>query len=189
MRHPGHVRGSRAAFTVLWITLALVVVISGWIGVHLVGEALAPSAVPVLSDAQMDALLATAKPITGPTQHETARPGHTEKPGHHTSEPTGHASPSPTSQPTSTSSPTSSPTHGTKTVIRTFRSRGGSALVSCRGFQITLVAVSPAPGFHVEEPDVHSDELEVKFESEGGESTIHAQCASGVPVAEIDSGD
>jgi hypothetical protein len=174
---------------VLWITLALVVVISGWIGVHMVGEALAPSAVPVLSDSQMDALLSTAEPITKPTDHETARPDQTDEPGHQTSNPTGHASPSSTGRPTSTASSTPTQTTGTRAVIRTFRSRGGSALVSCRGSQLTLVAVSPAPGYHVEQPDVRDDEVEVKFESESGESTIHAQCVSGVPVAQVDSDD
>jgi hypothetical protein len=174
---------------VLWITLALVVVVSGWIGVHMVGEALAPSAVPVLSDSQMDALLATAKPVTNPTHHATARPDRTQTPGGHTAKPTGHASPTPTGQPTTTSSPSPTSAPGTKTVIRTFRSRGGSALVSCYGSQITLEAVSPAPGYRVDERDVRADEVEVKFESDGGESTIHATCVSGTPVAQIDSSD
>ena len=188
MGHSGHVRGSRLAFTVLWVTLALVVVVSGWIGVHMVGEALAPSAVPVLSDQEMDALLAAAKPPPSPTQHDTARPRHTDD-SDHTPKPTSQASPNSSGQSTATSSPTPHPTAHTKTVIRTFRSNGGSALVSCRGSQITLGPVSPAPGYQVDERVVRSGEAEVKFEGEAGESTIRATCESGVPVARIDTDD
>ncbi len=186
-------RGSRMAFTVLWITLVVVVVVSGWIGVHLVGEALAPSAAPVLSDSQMDALLATAKPIVNPTDRPTHRPDNHPSEGadHHTSkptaEPTDHATPRPSGQPSSTTSTTTKPT--TPKEIRTFRSRGGSALVSCRGSQIALVAYSPAPGYRVEDRVVGPHEVEVKFEGDAGESTIRATCVSGVPVARIDTDD
>ncbi|MFL6070904.1 MAG: hypothetical protein ACJ73L_05945 [Actinomycetes bacterium] len=181
-------RGSRLAFAVLWITLVVVVVVSGWIGVHMVGEALAPSAVPVLSDRQMDALIATAKPLVSPTQHGTARPGRTDNPDH-TAKPSSQPSPTATGHSTVTSSPTPHPTAGTRAVIRTFRSIGGSALLSCRGPQITLEAVSPAPGYRLDEQVVRSDEVEVKFEGEAGESTIRATCVSGVPVARIDTDD
>jgi hypothetical protein len=188
------VRGSRSALVALWVTLALVVVASGWVGVHMVGQTLAPSATPVLSDAEMDALLATAKARPGLGPSSTSSPG-----AHHGS---GQPSPRPSKDGTESPEPgggqqgtsggdpgsSASPGASAKTVVRTFRSRGGSAVVACTGSRITLRAWSPAVGYSLEEREVGYDELEVKFEGSSGESTIHARCEAGVPVAEVDSG-
>jgi hypothetical protein len=59
-------------------------------------------------------------------------------------------------------------------------------VVACTGSQISLKSWSPAPGWWIEEKQVASTELEVKFASASGESTIHATCESGVPAADVD---
>ena len=198
-------RGSRSALVVLWVTLALVVVASGWIGVRMVGQALVPAAAPVLSDAEMDALLATAKAQPGLAPTDGQNGGQNGN---------GRPSPGPTSSDQSPGTgdgsgggaggggqqggaaggdggggETASPKPSAKTEVRTFRSRGGSAVVACTGNRIALRAWSPAVGYSLEEREVGYDELEVKFEGSSGESKIHATCEAGVPVAEVDSGD
>jgi hypothetical protein len=182
-------RGSRAALTALWVALALVVVVSGWVGVDMVGEAITPTAVKVLSDKDMDALLTKATP-TPTKSHEAKHDGTSDK--NKQDDKAGSKDHQGSTQPTTTttSSPTTSSSTSpdtTKVVYRTFRSRGGSAIVSCTGSRIALENVSPAPGYRVDERKVGRSELEVKFDGEGGESSIRAQCQSGVPVAQIDS--
>jgi len=177
--------------TVLWVTLVSAALASGWIGVHLVGSALVPSSVPVLSDAAMDAQLATAEPLAlpkpkaKPTPTEDPHPDHSKEPSHSsaTPQPT-HSTATP--EPTHSSS-TPKPDHSQKKVVRTFRSRGGSAVVSCVGSTISLGTVSPAVGYRIDERKVDGREVEVKFEGDDVESSIKARCESGEPVADIDS--
>lgn len=152
-------RESRASFTILWVTLALVAVASGWIAIHVVGDAFAPNAVPVMSDDEIDTLLATAEP---------------PKSG------------APSAQPTATG--TKPPDTNAHSVSRTFRSRGGIVVASCSGTQIDLRTWSPNPGYAAEESEVKESEAEVRFESEGPESRIRVTCESGVPVGEVDDG-
>lgn len=201
MRHPGGVRGSRSSLVVLWVALAVAVVVSGWVGVHMVGQTLAPNAAPVLSHQEMEALLATADPKvtpapTGPGHgsgaNDGANDGDTDGDDHGggaTSEPSRSPDNGGTASPGSGGSPnaTKSPGPGAQTVYRTFRSRGGSAVMSCTGSRITLRSWSPAVGYRIAEKQEQFSEVEVKFEGASGESTIHATCVSGTPVADIDS--
>jgi hypothetical protein len=190
MRHPGGVRGSRTALVVLWVTLAAVVVVSGWIGVHLVGQALAPMATPVLSGSDMDALLAKAQPKLTPTPDSSGRHGGNGD-GDQDHDDNGNQSPEPSSSPGGDKStqPSAGGSPGTDvtSVYRTFRSRGGSAVVSCTGTRISLESWSPAVGYRTQEKQVERSELEVSFEGSSGSSKIHASCQSGTPVAEVDS--
>lgn len=168
----------------LWIALAAVVVVSGWVGVHMVGQALVPKAAPVLSHGEMEALLATADPQIpsrpsgdGDVDHDdqTPAPG-PSKPGQQT-------------RPPDKGRPSASPTEpAVSTVYRTFRSRGGSAVVSCTGSRIALASWSPAVGYRTAEKQQQASEVEVTFQGPAGESSIQARCVSGTPVVQIDSG-
>jgi hypothetical protein len=170
----------------LWIALAVVVVVSGWVGVHMVGQALVPKAAPVLSHGEMEALLATADPQVTPrpsgdgdVDHDDQTPG----PGQSTH---GPQTPPPDKGSPSASASPSEP--GVTTVYRTFRSRGGSAVVSCTGSRIALASWSPSVGYRTAEKQQQASEVEVTFQGPAGESNIQARCVSGTPVVQIDSG-
>ena len=49
MRHPEGVRGGRGVPTALWAVFVVVAVVSGWVAVQMVGAAIAPASVSVLS--------------------------------------------------------------------------------------------------------------------------------------------
>jgi hypothetical protein len=167
MRHPGGVQqnsGSRAAVTALWVLFALVAVTSGWLAVRMVGGAITPAAVPVLSPADVSKRLATASAAA-----------------------TGEA------QPTRSARPSRTPTSAEpaqKTVVRTLSSPGGSVLAACANGLVTLRSVSPAVGFRVDELEEGADaEVEVRFVSSASEVKLKVECVDGVPRAESEVDD
>lgn len=163
---------SRVTITALWVVFALVAVGSGWLAVRMVGGAITPTTVPVLSAEDVSRRLATAS--TAPTR---------------SSEPSRTATPTRTTAPTRTSDgPTQQPE--AKAVVRTLSSTGGTVVAACTGDLVTVRSVSPAVGFRVDELEQGPDaEVEVRFVSSASEVKITIECVDGVPRAETEVDD
>ena len=181
-------RGSRGASAALWAAFACVAVVSGWIAVQMLGSAVTPASVPVLTVGEVSARLATASPAAT-TRPE---PSSTKPSGGPSAKPSAKPSGSPTAQPTSTSSPRPSATSApaADTVVRTLASRGGSVVAACSSRTVTLRTWSPAVGYRVDEVDRGPDtEAEIKFVGSSSEVQMKIRCVSGVPSAETEVDD
>jgi len=191
------------------VAFVFVAIVSGWVAVQMVGNAVTPAAMPVLSSGEVASRLSTASPAATPTPDKSSptKPKPLNKPS---SKPTGKNTQQPTSQatsqsttnpsqaPTSSSSPKPAPTKTSspapKTVARTIASRGGSVVAACTSGSVTLRSWSPAVGYRVDEVRRGpAAEAEIKFASSSNEVTLQVRCVSGVPsgISQVDnsSGD
>ena len=195
MRHSWGMRGSRGGVGALWAVFAAVAIVSGWVAVQMVGNAVTPASIPVLTASEVSQRLVTSAPTDDPSP--LAEPSASKK-----SKKKPKATASQTQKPSSTSSPRPSPTptattttsSGPAAVVRTLASRGGSVVAACRSGQVTLRSWSPAVGYRVDEVDAGPGrEVEVRFVSNSAEVKMQVRCVSGVPSArteyDSDSGD
>ncbi len=195
-----------------WAAAAALGLLIGLGGIRLVGESLTGTPGGVLTQDEVDRLLAaaSAEPTPDATSDDAqAPPAETFDPQSpdaavDTVEPTtapGEMNPTgpppatlPTTAPTTTT-PGRAPTTTTKPttaapVQRTFSTRGGTAIAACRGGLASLVSWSPTQGYRVERARQGPDnEVEVRFEGSDGRSEIKIRCAQGVPAAEIKEDD
>ena len=172
---------SRVGAAALWALFIVVAVLSGWLAIEMVGAAVAPGSMPVLTGREVAQQLATASP----------QPTHHGKP-----KPTDSSTAKPSSTATSTSSPrpTNSQYSAVRTVVRSVASRGGSVVASCTSELVELRSYSPAVGYRVSEAHAGpAPEAEVTFVSSAAQVTLQIECVSGVPIglSEVDeqSGD
>jgi hypothetical protein len=146
------------------VLFAVVAIASGWLAVRMVGGAITPAAVPVLSSADVSKRLATAS-----------------------------AAPSREPQQTRSEGPSRTPTSAVpapKAVVRTISSPGGTVVADCVNGLVTLRSVSPAVGFRVDELEEGADaEVEVRFVSSASEVKMKVECVDGVPRAESEVDD
>ena len=63
---------------------------------------------------------------------------------------------------------------------------GGSASISCAGSVVSIDWYTPSPGFSPEVEYGGPDEIELHFESKDWKSKIHADCAGGKVVFEVE---
>lgn len=179
MRHSWGMRDSRGAVAALWAVFAAVAIVSGWVAVQMVGNAVTPASIPVLSASEVSQQLVTsaptddAPPLAEPSASKKKKPSAT-----------------PSQTPTTSSSPRPSSSPAATAAVRTLASRGGSVVAACRSGQVTLRSWSPAVGYRVDEVDAGPDsEAEVRFVNNSAEVKMQVRCVSGVPAArtEIDS--
>ena len=184
-------RGSRGGVGALWAVFAAVAIVSGWVAVQMVGNAVTPASIPVLTASEVSQRLVTSAPTDAPSP--LAEPSASTK-----SKKKPKATPSQTQKPSSSTSPRPSPTPTATSrpaaVVRTLASRGGSVVAACRSGQVTLRSWSPAVGYRVDEVDAGPGrEVEVRFVSNSTEVKMQVRCVSGVPSArteyDSDSGD
>lgn len=196
-----HTRGvptSRAGTAALWVAFVVIAMVSGWIAVTMVGNAVTPASIPVLTSGEVSTRLSTASPAATPGPEE---PGSTEPKSSNepTNEPSDKGKPQttakPSSSPTGSTSPQPQATESTgpalKTVVRTVASRGGSAVAACTSGLVTLRSWSPAVGYRVDEVRRGpSSEVEIKFVSSANEVTLRVRCNVGVPTgsSEVEDG-
>lgn len=181
-------RGSRGWVAALWALFASVAIVSGWIAVQMVGYAVTPASLPVLTAGEVSQRLTTAEPTDASPR---ATPRTSKEEGKKKEPPTSSTSPQPTGSPATTTSPRPSPAKSTTSaprptaVVRTLASKGGSVVAACLSGQVTLRSWSPAVGYRVDEVEVGPDqEVEIRFVSKTAEVKMQVQCVSGVPVAE-----
>jgi hypothetical protein len=74
---------------------------------------------------------------------------------------------------------TSAPRPATTIVTRTYSSAGGSVTVRSDGRAITLVAVTPAPGWVIDSQEASSREVQVRFRSSTSTAFINIQLEDG----------
>ena len=186
MRHPWTMRGSRRSVAALWVVFATVAIVSGWIAVQMVGNAVTPASIPVLNAAEVSERLATSAPSGEDTPAPSPSDKSTKKATTPTSSATKKSSPSPTPGST-TDAVTTSKAPSPTAVVRTLASKGGSVVAACRSGQVTLRSWSPAVGFRVDEVDAGpSGEAEIRFVSRTAEVKMQLRCVSGVPVAQTE---
>jgi hypothetical protein len=167
----------------LWVVFAAVAIVSGWVAVQMVGNAVTPASIPVLSAAEVSQRLATSAPSgeATPTRSPNVKNTKDGKDPKPSSSATQKTSPSPGST-TATSKPPA-PT----AVVRTLASKGGSVVAACRSGQVTLRSWSPAVGFRVDEVDAGpGGEAEIRFVSRTAEVKMQLRCVSGAPVAQTE---
>lgn len=189
-------RGSGRLVAVLWLAFASVAIVSGWVVVQMVGNAVTPASIPVLTAGEVTQRLATSQPTDEPTP--PAKP--------HDKEPSAKATPTATQKPSGSSStqPSSQPPGGATTstpkppaptaVVRTLASKGGSVVAACLSGDVALRSWSPAVGYRVDEVAAGPDhDVEIRFVSSSAEVKMQVRCISGVPAAQTeydaDSGD
>ncbi len=186
-------RGSRGAVAALWALFASVAIVSGWVAVQMVGNAVTPASMPVLTSGEVSQRLATSAPTDEPTPPTMPSPSTTAK-NHDGTKPKPSTSssvrPSPTPSPSTSTTSAPRPT----AVVRTLASKGGSVVAACLSGQVTLRSWSPAVGYRVDEVDAGPGrEVEIRFVSTAAEVKMQVQCVSGVPTAQTeydsDSGD
>lgn len=172
-------RGGRGFGTVLWAVFVLVAVVSGWAAVQMVGAAIAPASVPVLSSGDVKQRLATSTPAARERSPSA-------KPSTATTRPATSSNP-----PSPTDDPTKDPTKDAdKPVVRTLVSRGGSVVAECTGTTAYLRSASPAVGYRLDEEEWKrgpDQETEVRFVSASTEVTMKVTCPGGVPTADVES--
>lgn len=161
----------------LWVVFVAVAVVSGWVAVQMVGAAIAPASVAVLSAGEVSSRLATSTPV--PQSSATHRP----------SDKSDNPAPSGTDRPGSSPAPSGSTQAPSSTVVRTLVSRGGSVVASCTGSTVYLRSASPAVGYDFDEWDRGpAAEAEVRFSGDSGEVKMEVTCrADGVPTAKVES--
>lgn len=192
MGHPGVMRGSRGTSAALWVLFAAVAVVSGWIAVQMVGGAVTPASVPVLTAGEVAQRLATASPAaTSRPEPSSTKPQQSAGPSAKPSGgPSGTTTAKATSSTTSRPRPSATSAPGADSVVRTLVSRGGSVVAACASGRITLRSWSPAVGFRVDEVERGPDEeAEIKFVSSSTEVQMKVRCVSGVPSAETEVDD
>lgn len=164
----------------LWAVFVAVAVVSGWVAVQMVGAAIAPASVSVLSAGEVSSRLATSTPV--PQSSATHRPSDQESDRPSDPAPTG------SDRPGSSPAPSAS-TQSPSTVVRTLVSRGGSVVASCSGSSVYLRSASPAVGYHFDEWNRGpAAEAEVRFSGDAGEVKMQVTCrADGVPTATVES--
>ena len=179
-------RGSRGAVAGLWALFAAVAIVSGWIAVQMVGSAVTPASIPVLTVGEVSQGLVTSAPTDEPTPVAKPRPSKSKGAPSSTPSPSTSSRPSPT--PTASAKTTTTPPRP-KAVVRTLASRGGSVVAACSAGQVTLRSWSPAVGYRVDEVDPGPDEeVELRFVSNDSEATMQVRCLSGVPAARTEYG-
>lgn len=197
-------RGNRGFGAALWALFVAVAIGSGWAAVQMVGAALAPASVAVLSADEVTQRLATSRPLadngpgnaptpsrsTTPTKQASPTPNRTSnQPAPSTPAATTAAPSTPPSTPAATSAPPSKP--APKPHVRTLVSRGGSVVAECTRSTVYLRSVSPALGYRVDDWDRGpAAETEVRFVGSAAEVTMKVTCAGGVPTSdtEVDTG-
>ena len=184
-------RGSRGAVAALWALFASVAIVCGWVVVQMVGNAVTPASMPVLTSTEVSQRLATSSPTDEPTPPPLASPS-TKQNKHDGTKPKPSTSSSVRPSPTPTTGTTSSPRP--VAVVRTLASKGGSVVAACLSGQVTLRSWSPAVGYRVGDVDAGPDrELEIQFVSRTAEVKMQVRCVSGVPSArteyDSESGD
>ncbi len=165
----------------LWVVFVAVAVVSGWVAVQMVGAAIAPASVAVLSAGEVSSRLATSTPV--PQSSATQRPS--DRPSDKSSNP----APSGSDRPGSSPAPSGTTQAPSSTVVRTLVSRGGSVVASCTGSTVYLRSASPAVGYDFDEWDRGpAAEAEVRFSGDSGEVKMEVTCrADGVPTAKVES--
>lgn len=163
----------------LWAVFVVVAVVSGWVAVQMVGAAIAPASVSVLSTGEVSSRLATSTPV--PQSSATHRPSH------RTSDRPSDPAPTGSDRPGSSSSPPDS--EAAIRTVRTLVSRGGSVVASCSGATVYLRSASPAVGYDFDEwSRGPAAEAEVRFSGDAGEVKMLVTCrADGVPTAKVES--
>lgn len=160
----------------LWVVFVAVAVVSGWVAVQMVGAAIAPASVAVLSAGEVSSRLATSTPV--PHNAATDRPS--DKPS--------NPAPSGSDRRGSSPAPSGSTQAPSSTVVRTLVSRGGSVVASCTGSTVYLRSASPAVGYDFDEWDRGpAAEAEVRFSGDSGEVKMEVTCrADGVPTPKVE---
>lgn len=163
---------ARRGLVTFGLVLAVALALSlTWRAVTLIGQGADPT---VLSQAEVDAALATeraatpSEPVPTPTTDPTLTP---------TAEPT-----SPTPTPDATTPP------ATTAVVRAWTVTGGQVGVSCEGATITLLYATPADGWSVDVKQSGPQEVEVELELGDDDTTVRAVCVGGVPEQTADDG-
>jgi hypothetical protein len=164
---------------VLWAVFVVVAVVSGWVAVQMVGAAIAPASVSVLSTGEVSSRLATSTPV--PQSSATDRPS--DRPSDKPSDP------APTGSERPGSSPAPSTSEAPSSTVRTLVSRGGSVVASCSGTTVYLRSASPAVGYDFDEWNRGpAAEAEVRFSGDAGEVKMQVTCrADGVPTAKVET--
>ena len=171
-------------------------------GVLAAGSAAALVNTQVLDDQSGGApATATVAPTTLPvfptTTTSPATTPATVPPASATTPPTSASTPltaAPTSSttPTAPAATTASPTAATQvgTTQATYRlGDAGTALLDTAGGQLTIVTVTPAPGWFVERAENDGVSVEIRLESASGEVRFDATLVRGVVRVSLDSDD
>lgn len=164
---------ARRGLVTLGLVLAVALALSlTWRAVTLIGQGADPT---VLSQAEVDAALATERAAT------PSGPGGT---------PTTDPTPTPTTEPTSpTPTPGATAPPASAAVVRAWTVTGGQVGVSCEGATITLLYATPSDGWSVDVKRSGPQEVEAEFELGDDDTTVRAVCVGGVPEQQADDGN
>lgn len=97
------------------------------------------------------------------------------------------SAPAPASPAPTTAAPTQTVPQGSRRALST---PGGVVVAECFGGSVTLVSLTPAQGYQVDDLDRGPDtEAEVTFEGAGGEVEVKVRCEAGQPVVTWEADD